>query len=81
MHAAVQNPQISSIVNEIDSAAKAIDDGEKLIKEAQKRALLAARNLVATLEDPTEMLFEHVFGVRASFIILPVRPNAYPGLI
>ncbi len=72
MHDAVQNPQISSIVNEIDSAAKAIDDGEKLIKGAQKRALLAARNLVATLEDPTETLFQHVFGVSASFIILPV---------
>ena len=81
MHAAVQNPQISSIVNEIDSAAKAIDGGEKLIKEAQKRALLAARNLVATLEDPTETLFQHIFGVSDSFIILPVRPNACSGLI
>ena len=81
MYATMQNPQISSIVGEIDSAAKAIDDGEKIIKEAQKRALLAARNLVATLEDPIETLFQHVFGVSASFVILPVRPTVCSGLV
>lgn len=70
MNIPTQNAQISSIVNEIDSAAKAIRDGEEEIKKARKRTLLAARDLVATLEDPIETVFKHAFSVSASFDIL-----------
>ena len=66
MNAQIQNAQISSIVSEIDSAAKAIHNGEEEIKKARKRALLAAKNLVATLEDPAEIAFKHAFSVGAS---------------
>lgn len=62
MNIPTQNAQISSIVSEIDSAAKAIRDGEEEIKKARKRTLLAARNLVATLEDPVETVFKHAFS-------------------
>lgn len=75
MNAQLQNAQISSIVSEIDSAAKAIHDGEEEIKTARKRALLAARNLVATLEDPAETVFKHAFSVGASPIH---QPNPTP---
>lgn len=70
MNIPTQNAQISSIVSEIDSAAKAIRDGEEEIKKARKRTLLAARNLVATLEDPVETVFKHAFSVSSFFAIL-----------
>ena len=60
-------PQISAIVGEIDSAAKALQDLDVAKDSARKRALAAAKNLVIALESPIEMIYQHAFSVNVSF--------------
>lgn len=76
MNSVMQNSQISSIVSEIDSAAKAIHNGEEEIKKARKRALSAAKELVYALEDPMDIIFQRAFSVSHFFYISQAQPNA-----
>ena len=60
-------PHLSEIVEEIDSAAKAIQDLDVAKDSARKRALAAAKNMVIALESPGDMILQHAFTVNVSF--------------
>ena len=67
MASLLNTPQISAIMAEIDTAAKAIQDLDVAKDSARKRALVAAKNLVVALESPIEMIYQHAFNVNFSF--------------
>ena len=55
--------QIVSIVKEIDSATKAIQDSDTAKDVARKRAIAAAEDLLSTLKTPVEVIQQHAFSV------------------
>ena len=56
--------QISAIVRDLNQACTAINESEIQKEGARRRALSAARELVAELENPTETIFQQILSVR-----------------
>lgn len=64
MNTSLQTAQISSIVQELNKACTIISDADLQKEAARLRAISAAKDLVAKLENPAEIILQHAFSVR-----------------
>ena len=64
MNTSLQTAQISSIVQELNNACTIISDADLQYEAARLRAISAAKDLVAKLENPPEIILQHAFSVR-----------------
>ena len=64
MNTSIQTAPISTIVQELNKACTIISDSDLQKEAARLRALSAAKDLVAKLENPAETILQHAFSVR-----------------
>ncbi len=60
-----QSAQISNIVGELNKACTVMKDSDQQKEAARLRAVSAAKDLVAKLENPAETILQHAFSVRS----------------